>query len=50
MDLAETSLVTRVCSGDGALILSTIQAACRQMSETLDSESRADKPKAVLTS
>ncbi|CAE7626587.1 unnamed protein product, partial [Symbiodinium microadriaticum] len=26
MDLAETSLVTRVCSGDGALILSTIQA------------------------
>ncbi|CAE7746055.1 NLRC3, partial [Symbiodinium microadriaticum] len=25
MDLAETSLVTRVCSGDGALILSTVQ-------------------------
>ncbi|CAE7262317.1 NLRC3 [Symbiodinium pilosum] len=27
MDLAETSLVTRVCSGDGALILSTTQAS-----------------------
>ncbi|CAL1172819.1 unnamed protein product, partial [Cladocopium goreaui] len=26
MDLAQTSLVTRVCSGDGALILSTVQA------------------------
>ncbi|CAE7194374.1 NLRC3 [Symbiodinium natans] len=27
MDLAETSLVTRVCNGDGALILSTKQAS-----------------------
>ena len=26
MDLAQTSLVSRVCSGDGALILSTVQA------------------------
>ena len=25
-DFADTSLVSRVCSGDGALILSTIQA------------------------
>ena len=30
LDLARTSLVSRVCSGDGALILSTIQATLVQ--------------------